>query len=264
MTTPVSIPLTRTVLAVALATASLASVAQGGAPTPSTPSLPGTPPAPMVAPAPGMQPETPSPSAQPPRSMSPRPGTPIAKGTVNRLLPDTEGRVDGLLLSDGTQIRFPTHMTQELASTVKPGSAVSVEGYREAGGAVRARVITEEASGRSVREHDPAPAAAAPNRDSPAPAQLSAEGRIQQLMRDPAGDVNGVVLDDGSVVRFPPAVRRQFPGMLQPGVAISASGYGAESRYGRALDAQRLAPGGAPQPLAEPPQPGRPVPGTGR
>jgi hypothetical protein len=196
--------------------------------------------------------EMPSPSDQPPRSISPRPGTPIAKGTVSRLLPSADGQVEGLMLSDGTQVRFPPHMSQELAATVHPGSSVNVEGYREAGGAVRARVITDQSSGRSVAERAPAPPMVSPNLHSTGLGPLSAEGRIRQLMRDPAGDVNGVVLEDGSVVRFPPNVRRQFPGVLQPGISISASGYGTQTRFGRALDATTL--GGAdrpPQPLQD-------------
>jgi hypothetical protein len=224
-------------------------------PAPPAPPTPGVPPAPAVTPAPGKRTapalESPSPADQPPRSISPRPGTPIAKGTVSRLLPNPDGQVEGLLLSDGTQVRFPPHMSQELASAVRPGSAVAVEGYREAGGAVRARVITDEASGQRVVERDPQPPAAAPNTThSTGLGPLSVEGRIQQLMRDPAGDVNGVVLEDGSVVRFPANVRRQFPGVLQPGIAVSASGYGTQTRFGRALDATTLGAGDhPPQPL---------------
>lgn len=225
-------------------------------PAPIAPPAPDVPPAPAVVLTPGMGAaprESPSPSDQPPRSIAPRPGTPIAKGTVSRLLPSADGKVEGLLLSDGTQIRFPPHMTQELAATVRPGSAVSIEGYREAGGAVRARAITDQSSGRSVVERDPTPPSAAPSTlHSTGLGPLSAEGRIQQLMRDPAGDVNGVVLEDGSVVRFPPNVRRQFPGVLQPGVSVSASGFGSQTRWGRALDAATLGAGDRPpQPLTD-------------
>lgn len=231
--------------------ASLAQLTQ----SPNAPPTPDVPPAPAVVPTPGMGTaprETPPSTDQPPRTISPRPGTPIAKGTVSRMLPSADGNMEGLLLSDGTQIRFPPHMAQELASTVKPGSAVSIEGYREAGGAVRARVITDQSSGRSVTEHAPPPSTAPPTLHSTGLGPLSAEGRIQQLVRDPAGDVNGVVLEDGSVVRFPPNVRRQFPGVLQPGVSISASGYGTQTRWGRALDAATLgAADRPPQPLTD-------------
>ncbi len=222
-------------------------------PAPNSPPTPASPPAPSVTPTPSFRiapREAPAPADAPPRSISPKPGTPIAKGNVSRLLPNAEGEIDGLLLTDGTQVRFPPHLTQELASTVKPGSQVSVEGYREAGGVVRARVITDQSSGRSIAEHDPAPPMTSPNLHSTGLGPLSAEGRIQQLMRDPAGDVNGVVLEDGSVVRFPPNVRRQYPGVLQPGTSISASGYGTQTRFGRALDATTLGAGDRPpQPL---------------
>jgi hypothetical protein len=238
-------------------TATWAQPNGGLTPAPVAPPVPGAPPTPGVNPAPRVgtaRREMPGPSetTQPPRSIAPRPGTPIATGTVSRLLPDADGNVEGLLLSDGTQVRFPPHMSQELAAAIKPGSAVNVEGYREAGGAVRARVITDQATRRSVTEHDAAPSTVPPNLHSTGLGPLTAEGRIQHLMRDPAGDVNGVVLEDGSVVRFPPNVRRQFPGVLQPGISISASGYGMQSEYGRALNAATLGAGDRPpQPLSD-------------
>ena len=80
-------------------------------------------------------PPAPSPHAQvpapplPQRQVAPPPApgasfyghsSPVAQGTVGQYLLNPHGEVDGLLLSDGTQVHFPPHMGDELVAAVKP------------------------------------------------------------------------------------------------------------------------------------------------
>ena len=64
--------------------------------------------------------------------------------------------------------------------------------------------------------------------------------------------MNGVVLADGSIVRFPPHVGVQFANLLAAGESLIATGYGSENSYGRVLEAVTLgAPGGPQETLFE-------------
>lgn len=48
------------------------------------------------------------------------------QGMVARLLPTPEGEVDGLLLQDGSLVRFPPHMSAALLAVVGQGDAISM------------------------------------------------------------------------------------------------------------------------------------------
>src|SRR5438094_9990166 len=70
----------------------------------------------------------------PPRPLTPgqsRPlgqPTPTVSGTVQQYLLTPHGEVEGLLLSDGTIVRFPPHPSAAMTATVKPGDVMTVAG----------------------------------------------------------------------------------------------------------------------------------------
>jgi hypothetical protein len=164
---------------------------------------------------------------------------PIATGVVRRLVINPHGEVDGLLLEDGTLAKYPPHMTTELTAAVKPGDTVSVRGFREYSGVIKALVVTNEASKRAVIEHPPVPGA----RKMPKHLRfamlnrLQVSGKVERALYGKKGEINGVMLDDGTVVRFPPHAAYQFGGPLQPGQTIAVEGLGTQNEYGRALEA---------------------------
>ncbi|MFS2056236.1 hypothetical protein ACEN8K_46515, partial [Variovorax sp. CT11-76] len=51
---------------------------------------------------------------------------------------------------------------------------------------------------------------------------LSAQGRIDRLLYTDRGDVNGVLLADQTIVRFPPHVGAMYRGQLRPGAELHA------------------------------------------
>ena len=64
------------------------------------------------------------------------------------------------------------------------------------------------------------------------------------------GEVNGVILSDGTIIRFKREALYQFGGLFQIGQRIAATGYGSENQFGRALEATSLGAEGQPlQPL---------------
>jgi hypothetical protein len=174
----------------------------------------------------------------------------VAQGTVARHLLNPRGEVDGLLLTDGTQIKFPPHMSTELTATVSSGDPVAVQGFRELSGAVRAFVITDLRTNSSVAEHEPMAPPLPPHLRNVGLTALSVQGRIQYLTRGPRGELDGVMLDNGTILRFPPDVGYRLASLLRVGQSITAQGYGTENEYGRALEVTAIGDAGQPpQPL---------------
>jgi len=171
---------------------------------------------------------------------------PAAKGTVARLLINPYGQVDGLWLSDGTIVRCSPRLGQRLAEAVHPGDEVSVSGEVHAPDTVSAQVVRNETRGGTIAE----PAGHRPGRDDgqypPAfvpPPQvqplepLQVQGRIEAVLRDRRREANGVILSDGSIVRFPPYT---MPFVVHPGQPFAAAGNGTRNQFGVAVDATRV------------------------
>jgi hypothetical protein len=169
---------------------------------------------------------------------------PAAQGTVAQLLINPNGDVDGLLLADGTQVQFPPHLSPNVIQITRPGDAVIVQGFRGYGvPVVHATVITNRKTGQSVIDEPPQPGVAPP---PAALTALTARGAVTRMLYTDRGELNGVLLADRTVVRFPPPLGAQLQAMLHPGAVLSASGYGTQNGYGRALEATSLSLDGQP------------------
>lgn len=190
-------------------------------------------------------PPPPPPGGPPPPPAYGTTAAPVASGQIARFLINPNGDVDGLLLTDGTEVNFPPHLSQALTQIARVGDAVSVQGFRGYGaGAVHAAVITNSATGQSMVDQPPSP-----DRPPPTPAALvalNANARVVRSLYTDRGDMNGAILSDGMIVRFPPPVGAQLQTVLRPGVHLIASGYGTQNAYGRAFEATSLSIDGQP------------------
>lgn len=215
------------------------------------------------SPPPSPPTQVPAPSAVAP-SPSSRFGqsNPLIEGKVTQYLMNPHGEVDGLLLSDGTQVHFSPHMAKDLVGTVKPDDSVSVQGYRSSEGpVVKADVITNTRSNQSVIEREPGvldrPMVPPSVRDLAA-LERHAEGIVRVLLYGPRGEVNGAVLDDRSIVRVFPHAAYRMASLLQVGHSISAVGFGTENQYGRVIEATAIGSPGEPlTPISDPGPVGR-------
>jgi hypothetical protein len=163
---------------------------------------------------------------------------PVVTGRIKTLLMNPNGDIDGLLLDNDTQVNFPPHLSEALLQIARIGDTVSVQGFRGYGaGALHAMIITNTSSGKSMIDQPPAPDRPPP----PALAAITANGHVSQLLHGDMGEVNGALLHDGTIVRFPPPYGVQLQNVLQPNVQLSATGYGTQNGYGRALEATTLA-----------------------
>jgi hypothetical protein len=190
-----------------------------------------------LPPLPGAQ--QPVPPASPPNRVTQ--ATSI-RGTVSQYMMNPVGLVDGILLSDNTIVRFAPHMSQQLVHTVKPQDLVSVDGFIEHQGTIHATTITNSASQQSVVDVPPSPQNPPPGPGQEVRHPMSATGTIKVLAHAARGEIDGAVLDNGTIVHFPPPVGTQYADLFQVGAPLTAIGYGTINTYGRSLEATAIGP----------------------
>jgi hypothetical protein len=125
------------------------------------------------------------------------------------------GEIDRLLLSDGTVIEIPFD-AQVDGSKLELGQSVSVEG---AGPAFPNRNFIEAMNLFGGPTHVPLLQA----RRSVGDRWVSKNGTIQQTLLTPQGDITGLLLTDGSAIRFRPIPAHQMS-LFYPGMVVRASG----------------------------------------
>ncbi len=66
------------------------------------------------------------------------------------------GDIDGLILTDGTEVKTPPHLSTQIAYSVKPGDTVTIHGLQAAAPPlIQAVSILDEANRRSVIDTGP-------------------------------------------------------------------------------------------------------------
>jgi hypothetical protein len=174
---------------------------------------------------------------------------------VQLYLLNPDGEVDGLLLADGTVVKFPPHLGSVLSAAVKPGANVSVVGFPGAstpyGHAVHALSITNTATGQMIVDQPPATPPVPPFARGLTRTPLSVSGTVARFLMNPPGDVDGLVLTSGEEVRFPPHIGQAVVTALggRAGTPITASGYGTRNALGTAVEADSMVVGNQNIPL---------------
>jgi hypothetical protein len=207
---------------------------------------------------------------QPPASQPPPPAgqaplydpqqLPVQRGQVLQLTLTPRGDIDGLILTDGTEVKTPPHLSTQIAYAIKPGGMVTIHGLRAAAlPLVQAVSITDDATGRTVIDDGPPgpgrelapppPVGTSPGEASGGPRSglTEAHGRVRMALHGPQGETNGALLDDGTIVRLPPPEAYRFASLLQPGQTIVSEGTELITPIGRVMDARQI--GASPEQL---------------
>ncbi len=154
------------------------------------------------------------------------------KGKVAQYSLNAHGALEGLILADGAEIRIPPHIATQLAFSVRPGDAVTIRGFRtSANPNLTVATVTNDTTG-AVVDADP----------SATSSKISVESRIKMQLHDPEGRLNGVLLDDGTVVRMPPADAEQHAGELAVDLPLAVSGDEISTPLGRVIAAREFGP----------------------
>jgi hypothetical protein len=187
---------------------------------------------------------------------------PAIKGRVAAYSLTPRGDVDGLLMEDGTEIHLPPHLGPQLTFAVKPGDAVTVRGLKaRAVPVVQAMSATNDATSQAVVDTGPAGGPRGPHgaRGAAAGQPMEAQGRVKAQLYGPRGELNGVLLDDGTQVHLPPPEAQRLAAQLAPGQTVFVSGNGMSSPLGRVIGVQAIGPNRSQlAQIAAPPPPGGP------
>jgi hypothetical protein len=143
---------------------------------------------------------------------------PETKGIVKQYTLTPHGDVDGLILTDGTEVKLPPHLTGQIVFAVKPGDAVSVRGLRARDlPLVDAASVTNFVSGITVTDNGPL-------RGPGAGIETRLSGKIAAPLHGRRGEVDGALLENGTVLRMPPPEAERMQVLLQPGQTIALRG----------------------------------------
>ena len=181
---------------------------------------------------------------------------PAIRGKVAEYSLTARDDVDGLILADGTEVHVPPHLGTQLAHAINPGDVVTIHGLKaRAISMVQAVSITNDSTGSTVVDTG---SGGAPDPQGGQQA-LSVTGRIKAQLHGPRGDLNGALLEDGTIVRLPPPEAQRLASMLTAGAALDVQGQGFDGPLGRVVEARSIGPdaGHLTRVAAPPPPPGR-------
>ena len=158
---------------------------------------------------------------------------PEIKGKVAQYSLTPRGDVDGLILADSTEVMFPPHNSTQVVFAIRPGDAVTISGTKAgASPVVIATALTNDATGAVVKigpPHGP-------------PQHLDDESRVKLQLHDPHSHLNGVLLEDGTIVRLPPPDAEHHAANLAVGQPLYASGDGESGPLGKVIAAHEIGP----------------------
>jgi len=176
---------------------------------------------------------------------------PATKGRVAQYSLNPRGDVDGLILDDGTEVHLPPHLGAQLVFAVKPGDQVTVRGLKARDvPMVQAMQVTNDASNQSVTDNGPVghrgmggPGGPHGREHGPAAGQpLEDQGAVKTQLHGPRGDLNGVLLADGTIVRLPPPEAQRLGAALAVGQTVFVRGNGMASGLGKVIAARAIGP----------------------
>ena len=159
---------------------------------------------------------------------------PETKGTLKQYTLSPRGDVDGLILTDGTEVKVPPHLSSQIVFAIRPGDPVSVRGLKaRALPLVSASQIRNDTSGVTVTDEGGP-------REREARGETLVTGRIAQALHGPRGETNGVLLDTGMTVRMPPHEADRWEASIQPGQTLSIRGVVTATLLGQVMEARAI------------------------
>lgn len=176
---------------------------------------------------------------------------PAIRGELDRLTLTARGDIDGFILKDGTEVKTAPDLSTQIASAIRPGDRVTVHGLKAVAlPLVSAVSITDEIAHRTVTDSGlsapmmPPPPPPPPRGGPPQPrgAMSETSGRVRMVLHGPQGEMNGVLLESGAILRFPPDQDAQLATVIQPRQPVIAEGTVITNALGTVVDVQQIGP----------------------
>jgi hypothetical protein len=152
------------------------------------------------------------------------------KDIVQRFTTAPSGAIDGMVLGDGTIVHWPADLEKRFTDIVAKGDRVEATGWieRTPGGntVVQAKAVTNLRTKQTrltgiVRTVRPP---VTPTPPAPPPKSKVVTGTVKRMTRTAKGDVDGMVLDDGTIVRWPVRLQKRFLAIVTEGDRVEVVG----------------------------------------
>ena len=164
---------------------------------------------------------------------------PVIRGALDRFLLNGHGLIDGLLLDDGMEVHTPPHLSAAIEKALKPGASIEVRGVALRDVDLVVAVAIDPPRGKRIMDEGPGK-----GHDKPKVAddgsRWSYEGTVERLLHGPKGNVHGVLLDDGVIVRIPPHAADALSKHLVVGRGIGVEGRWLDTPHGAVIEADSL------------------------
>jgi hypothetical protein len=172
---------------------------------------------------------------------------PEVGGTFERFLINPHGDADGMILTDGTEVHFPPHMSAEVCAAIRPSenTKVKVRGVRPRGSDLIAAIAIETSDGKRMVDNGPPKGhddKKKPHKNVPKPQResMDAEGIVRRVLHGPKGETRGALLEDGRIIRIVPHEAERIANLLSPGNTIAVRGDGLASALGTVIEAREV------------------------
>lgn len=171
--------------------------------------------------------------------------TPTVTGTVQQYLLNPHGEVDGLLLSDGTVVKFPPHLGIALATSIKAGDAVTAVGFigpnTSQGRAMKALSVTNSQTGQTLVDEPPTTPPLPPHLRGLTSTALTVRGTVARFLVNPHGDIDRLILSGGEQITFKPHQAALIVLALGRTTGpITIAGFGAKNAFGTVVEGDAI------------------------
>jgi hypothetical protein len=160
-----------------------------------------------------------------PESLSPM------KSKIARFLFNPKGDADGMLLANGTEAHFPPHLSKKVLESVQLGEAVTLYGVKPRAADMIACVAIQSARGERIDDTGPPDngkkkirAKNSGDADDTGLRRVEIEDTVERKLHGPKGEVRGLLLSNGCIVRFPPHAAHGARTFLTSGAVIAVRG----------------------------------------
>jgi hypothetical protein len=169
-------------------------------------------------------------------------------GRVKELTKSPRGAVDGFILENDSQIHFPPHLGDRVAKAVTEGDRVEITGRFVAlpnGEQVfEATQIVGRGGTINIDNEPPRPGRlppAGPRGRRMGDEPMTKAGTFREFVTNPHGDVDGLLLSDGTEVKVPPHQGSELMSVVKEGDEIRIEGRRHETPHGEIhLHADRI------------------------
>ncbi|WP_437188011.1 OB-fold nucleic acid binding domain-containing protein [Planctomicrobium sp. SH668] len=162
-------------------------------------------------------------------------------GQIKAFVTNHHGDVDGFTLKGGVQVHFPPHNSERVLNIAKRGEEVTVIGDLEerADGGERLRARQIESASGVVQISPPKKKKKGKLKGKlkgkgrhPGDEAMEAIGHVQDFGYHPEGDIDGLILQDDTVIKFPKHLGDALQQLVQIGDEVQVIGWRHETPKG--------------------------------